>query len=337
MIALGPMRSYGIGGTRLISAERFAKKGNLLAKLEGDNACGSIKDRTAYYIFEDLLRSGRLVPGSRIVESTSGNFGVSLRLFAREYNIEVLCIVDPTMGHAKLARLLSAGAVVESVSSPDGNNRIARVHRARELDGNAGFVWCNQYGNSANVAAHEMTTGREIWDQTDGTVSVVVCAVGTGGTICGVGRALKARAASIEVVGVEPVGSTIFGGVFEPYLNVGAGLPSPSQILWRFGDVIDKYAKVPDALSIATALRFADAEGIGVGVTSGMVLAVAERIAEMRPSDIVVAIAPDGATYYQDELETRAKLHGCSPELCDAKVWHAALQAGATGPDPCWR
>ncbi|MGB7759208.1 MAG: pyridoxal-phosphate dependent enzyme, partial [Bryobacteraceae bacterium] len=228
------------------------------------------------------------------------------------------------------------GAVIESVSSPDGNNRIARVHRARELDGNAGFVWCNQYGNPANVAAHEVTTGQEIWDQTDGKVSVVVCAVGTGGTICGVGRALKARAPGIEIIGVEPVGSTIFGGVFKPYLNVGAGLPAPSQILWQFGDVIDKYVKVPDAMSIATARRFNDSEKVGVGVTSGMVLAVAENIAELRPDDTIVAIAPDDATYYQDELEIRAKSGSWSSEVCDAKVWHATLRAGATSPDSCW-
>jgi cysteine synthase len=310
----------------MISAERFAKQGRLFVKLEGDNASGSVKDRTAYYVFQDLLRSGRLLHGTRIVESTSGNFGVSLRLFAGPYNIGVLCIVDPTMGPAKFARLVSAGAEIESVSSPDGNHRIARTQRAHELNETAGFVWCNQYGNPANVTAHEMTTGREIWDQTDGRVSVVVCAVGTGGTICGVGRALKRRAATVEIVAVEPFGSTIFGGVFEPYLNVGAGLPAPSQILCQFGDVIDKYAKVHDSLSIATALRFTVAEGVGVGVTSGMVLAVAEIIAKQRPDDVIVAISPDGASSYRDELQSGGVLHRSSVELRDAKAWFAALR-----------
>lgn len=324
---LRAMASYRIGGTHLIAATNFAPIGRLFVKIESENATGSIKDRPAYFVMNDLLRHPKFVPGICLVESTSGNFGMSLQLFAKEMRFRLLCVVDPTIGRQKLDRLTAAGAELEFVTSADGNHRAARLKRAKELDATPGFLWPNQFGNPANVAAHEETTGPEIWEQTNGTVTTVVCAVGTGGTVCGVGRALKARAAQVNVVAVEPHGSTIFAGVFEPYLNVGAGLPEPSAILRRFGSVIDSYAKVPDDLAVATALEFAEKEGVGVGVTSGMVLAVSRGLAARRPEDVIVAVAPDGADNYEDVLISQSGKCQALPEVINADSWCRRLDA----------
>lgn len=318
------MVAYGIGMTPLMRCASFAPSGNLCVKLEKQNPGGSIKDRAAYYMFRSVLESPAAAASRRLVESTSGNLGASLARFAREFDFSLRCVIDPTTAAPKIEHLRAAGAEVEFVTAPDGDHRSARLRRAAALAASGEFHWTNQYANPANVRAHEETTGVEIYEQTKGAADIVVVAVGSGGTVCGVGRALKRRKPGVDIVAVEPAGSTIFGGAPAPFLNVGAGLRAPSILLQQYGDVIDAFARVEDAMAIREALEFARSEGVEVGITSGMTLAIARRVAAAHPRELVVAVAPDGADNYDGLMTDRG--HALDePKLEDAREWRTSI------------
>jgi len=293
--------TYGLGNTPICRARAYCPTGNLYLKIEKGNPNGSVKDRTAYYILKDLLETRRLKSDIKLVESSSGNLGLALAFFAHQLGVRFVCLVDPSIPIAKLERLRSAGVEVETVSL--GNNpdyRSARIELARELDQQPDWIWTNQYDNPANFQAHFETTGPEIWDQLHGQLGYVICSVGTGGTVCGVGCYLKQQDPAIRVVAVEPLGSTIFGGTPGEYLNVGAGMRHPSGIIQRYGRVIDYYCKVGDQDALRECIRFLKTEGVSVGVTTGSVLVVASYLANRHPHSRVVAIAPDGGEGYSD-------------------------------------
>jgi len=320
------LEAYGIGKTPLLRCASFAPTGRLFTKFEMYNRGGSIKDRTAYYVFRAAMESPSAIATRQLVESTSGNLGASLAVFAREFGFRLRCVVDPTIARAKIERLRGAGAEVEFVTSPDGDHRSERTRRAAELAATGEFHWTRQLANPANVRAHEETTGVEIYEQTGGSAAIVVVAVGSGGTICGVGRALKRRNRDVRIIGVEPAGSTIFGGTPGPYLTAGAGLRTPSHLLRQHGYVIDSFARVEDAMAIREALDFARREGVAVGITSGMTLAIARRISAARPDEVVVAIAADGADNYCDMMiDLGVEL--AEPTIVDASSWWAGQRA----------
>lgn len=300
---LNELGSYGIGNTPLHRASKFCPHGQLYLKLEQYNTTGSIKARTAYFIVANLIQQQIIKPGMSIVESTSGNFGVSLALFCKGIGVNVVCLIDSTIPFQKVQLLRDAGANVRFVELGEyADYRSARMVEASRLGLQPGWVWPNQYANEAGMIAHELTTGPEIWEALKGNVDHVIASVGTGGTLCGIARALKRRHPNINVVAVEPLGSTIFGGQPTTYLSAGSGLPEPSPLLQKHGHYINRFAKISDALAIRTCHAIAHLEKIHVGITAGASVAVANQIATANPTNIVVAIIPDGSENYNDIL-----------------------------------
>jgi len=296
--------AYGVGNTPMYRVREYCPSGNLYLKLENTNPLGSIKDRTAYYMVNDLIETGRLRRGVKLTESTSGNLGLAIAYFAREVNVRFLCLVDPSLPPDQLKELEDHGVEIHVVSL--GNNpdyRAARIGLARELDQQSDWIWTNQYDNPANFRAHYETTGPEIWSQTEGQVDYIVCSVGTGGTICGVGHYLKQQKPAVKVVAVEPKGSTIFGGKPSKYLTAGAGMRHPSGIFTEYGYVVDYYCKVDDTDALQECVDFVNAENLNLGVTTGSVLLMASRLAARHPDECVVAVAPDGGEIYSEFVE----------------------------------
>jgi len=324
MFRLGQINDYGIGQTPLLRIGTYCPIGNLFIKLERFNPTGSTKDRAAFFIISDLIKEGRLKPGVSLVESSSGNLGLALGFLAKEIGIGFTCLVDPTISKDKLLQLNEAGVRVHIVAkgyNPD--YREARISLAKRLDKLPGWIWTNQYDNLSNFAAHYETTGPEIWQQTDGQVDFVVCSIGTGGTVCGIGKFLKEVNPNIKVVAVEPVGSTIFGGTPGDYINAGAGMRYPSGIVNRYGRNIDLYCKIEDKRSIQECIRVSKAEGLSGGITTGSVLAVASYLASSNPKKIIVALSPDGGEKYSSLIRNNSlsdlqfpEVNICFPE------WH---------------
>lgn len=153
-----------------------------------------------------------------------------------------------------------------------------------------------------------MTTGPEIWAQTQGNITCCVCPIGSGGTICGVSQFLKSKSEKIQICGVEPFGSTIFGTVCRPYLNAGAGLAWPPPNLKRSGAKVDESFAINDRESICRARELHESYGLFVGITSGMAYAAALRLAEKTEGETIVLIAPDGGETYRERLEGRPVL-----------------------------
>jgi len=292
---------YKLGNTPIYCAQRYCSGGHLFLKLESYNMLGSIKDRTAYYIIKDLIDEGKLHKDISLVESSSGNLGIALSYFSREVGIHFLCLVDPTLPKAKIDELIKLNVEFEIVSRENHPDcRSARICRARELDQDEAWIWTNQYDNLSNCKSHYETTGPEIWSQMGGAIDYLICSVGTGGTICGVGKFLKDQKPSIKVVAVEPFGSTIFGGEPDEYLSVGAGMHHPTAIITKHDNVIDMYCHVPDLQSLFECAKFQNLESFSVGVTTGSVLAVARQLASDNPNKNIVGISPDNGDKYID-------------------------------------
>jgi cystathionine beta-synthase len=299
------MQGYGIGKTPLLEiGNRPAGAPRILAKLEQANAGGSIKDRIAWTMIEEAERRGELRPGMAIVESSSGNTAIGLAMIACRKGYRVYAVCDRNVPAAKLARISALGAhIVYLPPTPPGFDsvelRIAVAERIAASVPNA--ISTSQFSNPDNPAAHERTTGPEIWEQTRGKVSHVIAAAGTCGTLTGVGRYLKSRNPAIEVRAVEPLGSTIFGGERGRFLIQGGGLSFTPRILDR--QIVDASTHVTDAEAIAAVYRFAGQTGLLVGGTSGWVLHDLYRLAETGgPEDVIVGILPDGGDRYLDTI-----------------------------------
>lgn len=302
---LNEFLTYRVGNTPMMCASSFCPRGNLLVKLERDNKHGSIKERAAYFIIRDLIQSGILSDNNKLVESSSGNLGLSLGLFAKEIGVEFLCLMDPTIPPEKFQMLTSHHINVKSVSlGTHKTYRDARIQLAKELDAQPGWIWTNQYDNPSNVRAHFETTGPEIWAQTNGNVDFVVCSVGSGGTVCGTGLFLKQVCPQTSIIAVEPLGSTIFGGKPRPFLTVGAGMSYKPGLIREYGHVIDFYSKIDDTESLRACHEFFRTQGIWVGITTGSLLTVASRLAEKFPDKTVVVVSADGGEQYQNVLKT---------------------------------
>jgi cysteine synthase len=292
---------YKLGNTPIYQAKSYCPTGNLFVKLEMMNPHGNIKDRTAYYIVKDLIETGRLQSGIKLVESSSGNLGLAIGYFAHEVGIQFRCLVDPTVPQEKLQQLKEEGIDVHVVSLEDNPDyRTARIRMAKELDQQPNWIWTNQYDNPANFQAHYETTGSEIWSQMNGLVSYVVCSVGTGGTICGIGHYLKQQNPNIRIIAVEPEGSTTFGGKPGKYLSVGAGMLEPSGIFKKYGKVVDYYCKVKDQDALQECVNFLEVENLSVGVTTGSVLVAAFHLVRQYPTENIVVLAADSGEKFSD-------------------------------------
>ena len=296
-----------IGHTPLLALERISAEYGLstpiLAKLERSNPAGSAKDRVALHMLDDAEARGLIGPGAVIIEPTSGNTGVGLAAVGAARGYRVILTMPETMSFERRMLLKAYGAEVILTEGKLG--MAGAVAKAEELAASTpNSFLAGQFDNPANPAAHEKTTGPEIWEDTDGRVGVFVAGIGTGGTITGVGRYLKAQDASVRVVGVEPASS--------PLLTEGrAGAHKLQGIGANFvpgnydASVVDEVLPVPDDAAMELGRKLAAKEGVLCGITSGAAVWAAIQLAK-RPEyagKMIVALLPDtGERYLSTEM-----------------------------------
>ncbi len=288
-----------VGRTPLVELGRLARglPGRVLAKLEMRNPCGSVKDRVGVALIDDAERRGTLQPGTTLVEATGGNTGIGLAFAAAPRGYRLILTMPETMSRERVALLRHLGA--EVVLTP-GILMGDAVARARQLvEEIPGAVMLDQFANPANPEVHRRTTAVEVWEDTQGAVDVFVSAVGTGGTITGVGEVLKQRRPGVRVVAVEPAGAAVLsGGPAGNHRMPGIGVGFIPKVLNR--SVLDEVIAVPDEDAFEGARRLARAEGILAGVSSGAALHAALAVAA-RPEaagKTVVVLLPDTGERY---------------------------------------
>ena len=291
-----------VGETPLVEVQRVAARhalrARLLVKLESYNPAGSVKDRTALAMITAAERDGLLRPGSTLVEATSGNTGVGLAFAAAVKGYEVVIVMPETMS-VERRRLVSAyGARLELTPGAEGmKGALARAEALRASI--PGAVTLGQFENPANPAVHAASTGEEVWRDTEGAVDVFVAGVGTGGTVSGVGKTLKAHNAAVEIVAVEPDDSPVLsGGAPAPHKiqGIGAGFVPTTYD----GSVVDRIVRVTNEDAIAGARELAAVEGMLCGISSGAAVSAALRLAadEAYAGKTIVALLPDTGERY---------------------------------------
>lgn len=291
-----------IGATPLVRFNRFAAELNipvqLLGKLEFFNPLSSVKDRLGLALINDAEQSGRLQPGSTIIEPTSGNTGIALAFIAAARGYRLILCMPESMSEERRKMLRFLGAELElTPASQSMSGAIARAHELQKEIPDS--IVLQQFENPANPAIHRVTTAEEIWNDTAGEVDIVVAGIGTGGTITGVGEVLKAYKPSVQIIGVEPAGSAVLsGGKPGPHKIQGIGSGFLSKILNL--QVIDEFLAISDDDALDTARKIARLEGVPVGISSGAALAAA-RIIGQRPENegkVIVTIIPSFAERY---------------------------------------
>lgn len=295
-----------IGNTPLAEVCNIEKKDGLkarvLVKLESYNPAGSAKDRIALAMIEDAETRGILKPGATIIEPTSGNTGIGLAWVSRLRGYRCILTMPDTMSVERRNLLRALGA--ELVLTPGNLGMKGAIDKAFELHRNTpGSFVPDQFGNPANAAVHERTTAREIWDDTDGAVDIIVAGVGTGGTLCGSARGLKARKSTVRAVAVEPSDSPVLSGGkpgAHTIQGIGAGfIPGNYD-----ASVVDEIITVSGDEAFAAARRLAEEESILAGISSGAAFHAATELAR-RPENEgknIVCILPDTGERY---LSTR--------------------------------
>jgi cystathionine beta-synthase len=276
----------------------------LVAKVEFLNPGGSVKDRPAVAMIDAAERDGLLRPGGTLVEPTSGNTGLGLAMVAALRGYRVIAVMPDKMSREKIDTLRAFGAevvVCPTAVEPDSPQSYYRVadRLTEEIDG---AFQPNQYFNRANPEAHYRTTGPELWRQTGGRLTHLVIAVGTGGTISGVGRYVKEQNPDVQVIGADPEGSIYSGGPVHTYRVEGIGEDFWPETLDR--EVIDRYVRVSDRDSFLLARRLVAREGIFAGGSTGTALCAALTVARELddPEALVATIIPDGGRPYVSKV-----------------------------------
>ena len=296
-----------IGHTPLMELSGYSAKygleGNIVAKLEAFNPAGSVKDRVALSMIEDAEERGLLKPRATIIEPTSGNTGVGLAMVATIKGYRLILTMPETMSLERRNLLKALGAQIVLTDGMAGMS--GSIAKAQELKATIpGSVILQQFENPANAAVHERTTGEEIWEDTGGQIAAFVAGVGTGGTICGVARALKKHNSDVYVMAVEPAASPVLaGGVAAPHRIQGIGANFIPKIY--DASVVDEVMGVPDDEAIRAGRELAATEGLLAGISSGAAVYAARKLAE-RPEfagKMIVALLPDtGERYLSTEL-----------------------------------
>lgn len=292
-----------IGNTPLMEMTNYEKnhgitETRLLAKLEYLNPAGSVKDRIALNMIEEAERMGRLQPGATIIEPTSGNTGIGLAAVAAAKGYKAILTLPETMSVERRKLLQAYGAEIVLTDGTKGMS--GAIAKAEELHASTpGSMILGQFVNPANPAAHRMTTGPEIWEDTDGKVDIFVAGVGTGGTITGVGEYLKEQNSDIKVVAVEPASSPVLsGGASGAHKIQGIGAGFVPEVLNT--DVYDEIIKVSNEDAFTAGRAIAVEEGILVGISSGAALHAATELAK-RPENkgkTIVVLLPDSGDRY---------------------------------------
>jgi cystathionine beta-synthase len=294
-----------VGDTPLLRLNRVAEglACTVAAKLEMLNPGGSVKDRPALAMIEHAEREGALRPGGTIVEPTSGNTGVGLAIVAAERGYDCIFVVTDKVAPEKIRLLEAYGArvVVCPVAVEPDDPRSYYSVAERLVSETPGAFRPNQYGNEWNPWAHEHSTGPEIWRQTAGRITHFVAGVGTGGTITGVGRHLKAQNPDVQIVGADPAGSVYSGGSGRPYLVEGIG-----EDFWPTTydpSLVDRVVAVSDEDSFLMARRVTCEEGLLIGGSGGTAVAAALEVGrELGPDDLVVVLIPDSGRGYLSRI-----------------------------------
>jgi cysteine synthase len=305
-----------IGNTPLIKLERVsaATGCTILGKAEFMNPGQSVKDRAALFIIKDAVKKGELRPGGVIVEGTAGNTGIGLALVGNAMGFRSVIVIPETQSQEKKDTLRLCGAELVEVpavpySSPNNYVKVSgRLAEQLAKTEKNGAIWANQFDNVANRQGHIETTGPEIWQQTDGKVDGFVCSVGTGGTLAGIGIALKARSSAVRIALADPMGAALYS-----YYTTGTLKSQGSSITEGIGQgritknlegaPIDVAYQIPDDEAVSIIFDLLEHEGLCLGGSSGINVAGAVRLAkDLGPGHVIVTILADYGTRYQSKL-----------------------------------
>jgi cysteine synthase A len=314
-----------VGNTPLIRLNRFSQETGceILGKAEFLNPGGSVKDRAALYMILDAEEKGLLKPGGTVVEGTAGNTGIGLAHICNAKGYKCLIVIPDTQSQEKIEALKTLGAEVRTVPAvpyKDPNNYVRLSGRIASEMENA--IWANQFDNLANRRSHYETTGKEIWEQTDGKVDVWVTATGTGGTLAGVSMYLKEKNPAIKTVLADPMGSGLYS-----YVKTGQTHAEGSSITEGIGNsrvtvnlinaLIDDAIQIEDLEAVRVVYRLLQEEGLFLGGSTGINVAAAVQLAKQLGSGhTIVTILCDSGTRYQSRLFNREWLaqKGLSPD-----------------------
>ena len=314
-----------IGKTPLIrlNAASAATGCEILGKAEFMNPGGSVKDRAALGMVLAARESGALKPGAVIVEGTAGNTGIGLAMVGSALGHRTVIVMPENQSQEKIDTLRAFGAELRLIPPVPYKNPAHFVHTSGRLAEELGGFWANQFENTDNRAFHEVTTGPEIWEQTDGKVDGFICAVGTGGTLGGVARSLKARNPDVKIGLADPEGSGLHNFFAEGEVRiVGSSITEGignSRITANFADTpVDVSYQVPDTEAVPLVYEMIRQEGLVLGGSSGINVAGAVRLAkELGPGHTIVTILCDSGLRYQARLFNREFLESKDLALPD--------------------
>jgi len=289
-----------IGGTPLVRLTKVGKdlRADLVGKLEFFNPCGSVKDRIGLAMIEDAERKGLINKGSVVIEPTSGNTGIGLAFVCAQRGYRLILTMPENMSIERRKLLTLLGA--EVVLTPSDKGMKGAIEKAEELakENKNSFI-PQQFKNPANPKVHQNTTAREIWEDTEGKIDILVSGVGTGGTITGVALALKSKKPGIRIIAVEPKDSAVLsGGGPGPHGIQGIGVGFIPEVLRK--DLLDEIICVEYKDAIAVADSLAKKEGILAGISSGAAVSAAVEVAkrEENKGKLIVVIIPDTGERY---------------------------------------
>lgn len=306
-----------IGNTPLVrlAGPSAASGGEIFAKCEFANPGASVKDRAALYIVEDAEARGAIKPGGTIVEGTAGNTGIGLALVANAKGYKTIIVMPDTQSQEKMATLRALGAELVLVPAAPYSNPCHFVHQSRRIaEETPNAVWANQFDNIANRRAHIMGTAEEIWAQMDGRIDGFTCAAGTGGTIAGVGMGLKSKDERVTIALTDPHGAALYeyyahGELKSEGSSVAEGIGQGRITANLEGAPIDTQYRVSDAEGYEWMGRLLDEEGLCLGLSSGINVAGAVRLArDLGPGKRVVTILCDTGFRYLSTLYNPAWL-----------------------------